>query len=141
INGEITFVAPKTDSSRRRIDLSRLAVAAIKSRAKTASLEGHTSDLIFPTERGYALRKSNFIRRVWQPVCLAAGLPSLKFHTLRHTAASLLLSENVHPKVVQEMGGWSSIRIVLDTYSHLIPTMQAQAAKAFDRALGYRTRA
>jgi integrase len=141
IDGEITYVDPKTDSSRRRVTLSKIAVAAIEKRAKIADREGHRSELIFPTERGYVLRKSNFLRRVWQPVCLTAGLPHLKFHTLRHTWASLLLTENVHPKVVQEMGGWSSIRIVLDTYSHLIPTMQAQAANALDRALGYRTRA
>lgn len=136
IDGEITFVAPKTDSSRRRVALSQVTVAALERRREIAAAEGHKSELVFPSERGCPLRKSNFIRRVWHPIRKAAGVPTLRFHALRHTAASLLLAENVNPKVVQEMGGWSNIRIVLDTYSHLIPTMQGAAADAFDRVLG-----
>ncbi len=139
INGEVTFVEPKTDSSRRRIMLSKAAIAALKSRRSLAGTEGHKSELVFPSERGHALRKSNFIRRVWEPLRKKAKVTAT-FHALRHTAASLLLTEGVHPKIVQEMLGHSSIRLTLDTYSHLIPTMQAGAAAAFDRVLGRSSR-
>lgn len=55
-------------------------------------------------------------------------LPRIRFHDLRHTAATLLLSAGVHPKVVQEMLGHAQINLTLDTYSHVLPTMQDEAA-------------
>jgi len=64
-----------------------------------------------------------------------AGLPEIRFHDLRHTCATLLLSKNVNPKVVSEMLGHASIAITLDTYSHVLPTMQESAAKAMEDAL------
>jgi integrase len=137
VDGEITFVEPKTDSSRRRVALSKVAIDALKNRRTIAAKEAHKSELAFPSERGYPLRKSNFIRRIWAPLKEAAQV-SVRFHDLRHTAASLLLIEGTNPKVVQEMLGHSSVRLTLDTYSHLIPTMQAGAADAFDRVLGPR---
>jgi integrase len=64
-----------------------------------------------------------------------AGLPECRFHDLRHTSATLLLAEGVHPKVVQERLGHSQISVTLDTYSHVLPTMQAEAAGKFDDML------
>jgi integrase len=135
IVGNVTFVEPKTALSRRRITLSGVALAALKGRQALAKREPG-SDLVFPDDRGGPLLKDPFSRKVWDPMRKAAGLPDLNFHRLRHTAASLLLIEGVHPKVVSEMLGHSSIRLTLDTYSHLIPTMQAGAADAFDRVFG-----
>ena len=63
------------------------------------------------------------------------GLSRIRFHDLRHTAATLLLQANVHPKVVQEMLGHSTIVLTLDTYSHVIPSMQEEAADEMDRIL------
>lgn len=60
--------------------------------------------------------------------CTAAGLPYIKLHGLRHTHATLMLRAGVHPKVVQERLGHSSIAITLDTYSHAVPAMQEDAA-------------
>ncbi|WIG60724.1 MAG: hypothetical protein OJF49_003472 [Ktedonobacterales bacterium] len=57
-----------------------------------------------------------------------AGLPRLRFHNLRHTAATLLLGARVNPKVVSEMLGHASVSITLDIYSHVIPDMQQDAA-------------
>lgn len=133
VNGDVTFVDPKTESSRRRIELSAVAIGALNQRRAIATQERRRSELIFPSERGYPLRKSNFIRKVWDPIRNVAGVKGLRFHILRHTAASLLLAENVHPKIVSEMLGHSSIRVTLDLYSHLIPTLQGTAAQAFDR--------
>jgi integrase len=64
-----------------------------------------------------------------------AGLPDIRFHDLRHTAATLLLTEGVHPKVVQEMLGHSQISLTLDTYSHTIPNMQTEAAEKMNTLL------
>jgi integrase len=64
-----------------------------------------------------------------------AGLPKIRFHDLRHTCATLLLSKNVHPKIVQEMLGHATVAITLDTYSHILPGMGDQAAAALEDAL------
>jgi integrase len=135
ILSEVTFVEPKTAQGRRRITLSAVGVEALKGRQALAKREVR-SELVFPDEHGRPLRKDPYFRKDWDPVRKAARLPDLNFRRLRHTAASLLLIEGVHPKVVSEMLGHSSISLTLDTYSHLIPTMQAGAADAFDRLFG-----
>nr|MQY56296.1 tyrosine-type recombinase/integrase [Dehalococcoidia bacterium] len=61
-----------------------------------------------------------------------AGLPHIRLHDLRHTHATLMLKASVHPKVVSERLGHSSIRITLDTYSHVLPGIQEAAAQRFD---------
>ena len=63
------------------------------------------------------------------------GRPRLTFHDLRHTAATLLLARGVHPKIVSEMLGHSSIAITLDLYSHVTPTMQRETAAVMDSVL------
>jgi integrase len=65
----------------------------------------------------------------------------VRFHDLRHTSATLLLSANIHPKVVSERLGHASIHITLDTYSHVVPNLQDEAAEALDRALHTPSRA
>ena len=64
-----------------------------------------------------------------------AGLPYIRFHDLRHTCATLLLSKGVHPKFVQELLGHATISITLDTYSHVIPAMGDQTRKAMEDVL------
>ena len=71
----------------------------------------------------------------FKPLLKRAGLPQVRFHDLRHTCATLLLSKNVNPKVVSEMLGHASIAITLDTYSHVLPDMQDSAARAMEEAL------
>ena len=68
-------------------------------------------------------------------VCL---LSALRFHDLRHTAATLLLAQGVHPKVVQEMLGHSTVSLTLDTYSHVIPGLQEEAAAKMEALLASR---
>lgn len=63
------------------------------------------------------------------------GLPWMRFHDLRHTAAALLLRQGIHPKVVAEMLGHSTISITLDTYSHVMPDLQREASAAMDRLI------
>ena len=75
------------------------------------------------------------MRRSFQLLLKKAGLPPIRFHDLRHTAATLLLASGVHPKVVQERLGHATIAITLDTYSHVTPTMQRDAATQLDALL------
>ncbi len=65
-----------------------------------------------------------------------AGLPNIRFHDLRHTCATLLLSKGVHAKLVQELLGHSTIAVTLDTYSHVLPGMGDGLADTMDEALG-----
>jgi len=62
------------------------------------------------------------------------GLKSIRLHDARHSHASLMLKQGVHPKIVQERLGHASIQITLDTYSHIAPGLQQAAAKRFDEA-------
>jgi len=73
-------------------------------------------------------RKSNLIRQGFRPLLARAGLPEIRFHDLRHTSATLLLAQGVHPKIVLERLGHSTIAMTLDTYSHVLPTLQREAA-------------
>ena len=71
----------------------------------------------------------------FKPLLKQAGLPQLRFHDLRHTCATLLLSKNVNQKIVSEMLGHATIAITLDTYSHVVPDMQGEAAGKMDSML------
>ena len=89
------------------------------------------------TRVGTPVSAHNLHRRSWKPLLDRAGLPpDTRFHDLRHTAATLLLTKGVHPKIVQEMLGHSSISITLDTYSHVLPNIQGEAVRAMDSFFG-----
>ena len=92
--------------------------------------------LVFTDTKGGPIRKSNLLRRSFKPLLKRAGLPEIRFHDLRHTSATLLLAAGVHPKVVQERLGHSTISLTLDTYSHAVPTMQRDAAERMDGLIG-----
>ena len=91
---------------------------------------------VFATRVGTPLNRHNFFRRCFKPMLLKAGLPhTVRFHDLRHTCATLLLSKNVNPKIVQELLGHANISQTMDTYSHMLPDMQERAASAMDDIL------
>jgi integrase len=62
-------------------------------------------------------------------IAVELNIPKIRFHDLRHTHATMLLRKDVHPKIVSERLGHSSISITLDTYSHVLPDMQKEAAE------------
>lgn len=86
---------------------------------------------------GRPLDGSNLLKRFYAHL-QRAGLPRVRFHDLRHSAATLLLGRGIHPKIVSEMLGHSQISVTLDLYSHVTPTMQRDAAAALDAVLGSR---
>ncbi len=92
--------------------------------------------MIFPTRHGAPTRPSTVTDDAFKALLGRAGLPTFTwFHDLRHTAATLLLSRGVHPKLVQELLGHSSIAMTLDRYSHFVPSMGEQTATAMEEAL------
>jgi integrase len=94
-----------------------------------------SSEWIFCDTCGGQLRRSNVIRNSFKPILKRAQLRNIRFHDLRHTSATLLLAQGIHPKIVQERLGHSQISLTLDTYSHVLPTMQVEAAAKLDRLI------
>jgi len=137
--GRISLGEPKTKGSRRPVHLTGAAVEALK-----AHLERQLEDierlgdlyrdhgLVFTSEVGTLINPSNLRRRSFAPLLQRAGLPRIRFHDLRHTCATLLLSRNVHPKYVQELLGHATVAITLDTYSHVIRGMGDHTARAME---------
>jgi integrase len=134
---------PKTKGSRRSIRLTASAVEALERHRECQEAERaargdgwNAWGLVFCTRRGTPIRRDNLHDEHWKPLLRRAGLPDIRFHDLRHTCATLLLTKVVHPKIVSEMLGHSSITITLDTYSHVIPSLGEVAANAMEDALG-----
>ncbi len=139
--GRLWLDEPKNSKARRTVDLPALAVAAVRIHRERMLAEGRPHGLVFCDTRGGPIRKSNLVRRSFRPLLIKAGLPLIRFHDLRHTAATLLLAQGVHPKVVQERLGHAQIAITLDVYSHVLPSMGREAAAKLDIALGNPERA
>jgi integrase len=89
---------------------------------------------VFVTELGKPIHPGDLTKR-FQAACRSVGARVIRLHEIRHTCATLALAANVHPKVVQERLGHSSIQITLDTYSHTMPSMQTQAATAIETVI------
>ncbi|ACX51972.1 integrase family protein [Ammonifex degensii KC4] len=133
---------PKSPSSCRKVALDAGSLECLRrlkreqAREKLrAGAEWCEQGLVFATRKGKALSVFR-LACTFRSLCRRAGVPEIRIHDLRHTHASLLLRQGVHPKVVQERLGHSSVKITLDTYSHLLPDAQEQAVKALERALG-----
>ncbi len=140
--GGPVLAAPKTKGSRRTVKLTQRAVEALRSHLKRqlgeidrAGSLWRENGLMFASEIGEPLDRRYLTNRRFKALLKGAGLPEIRFHDLRHTCATLLLSKNVNPKIVSEMLGHATIAITLDTYSHVLPNMREQAAAAMEDAL------
>jgi integrase len=137
-DGSYVFTQPKSIKSRRTIALSPSAILLLKEHKEKQELERITlgkplahDDLVFSTLEGKPLRP-NTITRAWVTFAARAGVKVIRLHDARHTHASIMLKQGVHPKIVQERLGHSSIEMTLDIYSHVMPGLQEAAAKRFD---------
>ncbi len=93
-------------------------------------------DLVFANETGGPLEMGNLNKRTFKKILMAAGLPdTLRPYDLRHSCATLLLETGRNPKIVAERLGQASIVLTMDTYSHVTPTMQQEAADTLDALL------
>lgn len=134
----MVFRQPKTRLSRRSVALSGEAVSLLR-RHRLAQVEGRLlagpayqdANLVFATGIGTPLEPGNVLR-AWGRIVTAADVAGLRIHDLRHAHATLMLGQGIHPKVVSERLGHASVNITLDTYSHVLPGLQAAAAEALD---------
>ncbi|MFC0188433.1 tyrosine-type recombinase/integrase [Fictibacillus aquaticus] len=136
-----SFNEPKTASSIRTIHLPTLVLQELKRllvKAKEQKLSRGelwaSSDLLFTTRTGNVVMP-NQIQKDFAKACESLCLKRIRFHDLRHTHATMLLQMGVHPKVVSERLGHSSIQITLDTYSHVLPSMQESLVKDLDNLI------
>jgi integrase len=96
------------------------------------------ADRVFCNGLGRPLEAGNVKRRSFWALLDRAKLPRIRFHDLRHSMASLLLADCVHPKVVQELLGHSQISLTMDTYSHVMPGVKRDAVRRLGALLGSR---
>lgn len=99
-----------------------------------AGADWEDTGLVFTSPIGTALDSRN-VSREFHGLLYAAGLPSIRFHDLRHTAATLLLAQGVDPRTIMETLGHSQISLTLNTYSHVLPALQEAAANSMDAIL------
>lgn len=138
-----TLAEPKTAKSKRTVMLPAVAVDALKrqrSRQAAAKLAAGTAwqdrdNLVFTSETGEPIPPAN-LSAAFRKTLERLGLPAIRFHDLRHTAATLMLANGVPLKVVSETLGHSTIAITADVYAHVTPDLRREAAAAMDRALG-----
>ncbi|CAA9572151.1 MAG: Integrase [uncultured Thermomicrobiales bacterium] len=136
--GSRELVEPKTHQGRRTLSLSSVLLAALRAH-RTRQLEERLAagptwkdqGLVFPSTVGTAIEPRNLTRH-FKGVLQAAGLPNIRFHDLRHAAASLLVAQGVHPRVVMEILGHSQISLTMNTYAHVLPETQREAAGFMD---------
>jgi integrase len=132
------FSQPKTKNGRRVIILGSITIDKFREHWDRQNMERlfageryQDNDLIFPTPIGTPKNQSNLFREFKQFI-RSAGLPEIRFHDLRHTAASLLLNHNIAPIIVSRRLGHYKVSMTLDTYGHLIPEFQNEAAELID---------
>ena len=132
---------PKTQKSRRSVMIAPFALEALK-KHRVSQLEAKVKagefwqdyDYVFCTLAGTHLGPNHVVEE-FKKLLTRAGLPDIRFHDLRHSAATLLLSLGIHPKVVQELLGHTQISMTMDVYSHVLPGMQQDAMRQLDAAL------
>lgn len=137
------FSEPKTSRSRRTIPIPKTLVSELadhrRKQAENRLKKGadyQNNDLVFAASEGTPILLRNLVRRHFQPVLKRAKLSStFRLYDLRHSCATLLLSAGENPKVVSERLGHASIVLTLDTYSHVLPSMQQAATEKLERIL------
>ncbi len=137
----LLFTAPKRGKS-RGVRITQGAVGALSDHRRRQNEDRlrlgtlwQDGGLVFTSTVGTPVGIGNLTYRSFRPLLERAGLPRIRVHDLRHTAATLLLGKGVHPKIVQEMLGHSTIAQTMDTYSHVLPDMQDGAVAAMQDAL------
>lgn len=135
------FSEPKSQAGKRSVVLSTVVVSRLKSHRVIQAYERlfagdawQENDLIFPSTIGTPRDPRNLFKH-FKSLLKQAALPDIRFHDLRHTAATLMLQQGIHPKVVQERLGHADISLTLRTYSHVLPDIQEEAAEKFDLLL------
>lgn len=129
---------PKTHGSRRSVDLPAGLVEILRAWRDRQAVERimagsfwKESGLVCTSPTGAPLDPA-WVSRTFAHTVRALELPPVRFHDLRHSCASILLARGVHPKIVSELLGHASVKITLDTYSHVVPGLKKEAARHLD---------
>jgi integrase len=122
VRGELSFGAPKTRASRRRVGLPQAVTAEL---ARHLAAPGVAEEFVFTAPQGGPLRVAGFRYRAWRPATEAAGLEGLRIHDLRDTAVALWIAAGASPKEVSARAGHSSVSFTLDRFGHLYPEADA----------------
>jgi integrase len=150
--GRLELVSPKTEGSRRRIELPEVAVSTLrahlalqKQERRKAGSRWRESGMVFTTGIGTMLDQRNMLRAFYgimntpdpndhnpDPQKKRKLLPRLRFHDLRHSAATLLLAQGVHPRYIMDLLGHSSISLTMNTYGHVLQEMRRETARQTD---------
>lgn len=136
---EKTFTTgePKSERSRRTVELPVVARDALRSHQKRELSDGvKSSTWVFCDKEGRPLRGTHVIRDTLLKALKEAGLPKIRFHDLRHTAATLMLSRGVPLITVSKILGHASVGFTLQTYGHVLPSMEKDAVKKMDELFG-----
>lgn len=133
---------PKTARSRREILLPAFVVAILAQHHEHQQEQRYkigadwtNQNLVFTNATGDFYSPSTMLK-VFRRFLVHIGLPQMRFHDLRHSAATILLTMKVHPKIVQEILGHSQITTTMDVYSHAMPSLQGDATQQWERAFG-----
>jgi integrase len=130
VRGRLAFGPPKTGAGLRTVTLPAVAAEALAEHLSTYAEPG-PDGLVFPVERGGPIRRSNFTRRVWIPATRAAAVEGLRFHDLRHTAATLAVAAGASTRELMVRMGHSSSAAAL-RYQHVMAGRDAAIAAALD---------
>jgi integrase len=141
-DGTIVFREPKSQRSRRQLSLPPSAALVLhehrkREEARRLALDMPAlagNELCFCHSDGSPLLPDT-VTQAWRKLAKRAGFRGLRLHDARHTHASLMLEQGVHPKIVQERLGHATIATTLDTYSHVSESLQEAVARRFDEAL------
>jgi integrase len=135
------LVETKTERSRRTLVMPPIVTSALRAHRARQAMERLAAgerwvdnDLVFPSARGTLADGPNITHR-FHRLLQQAGLQQMRFHDLRHACASLLLVQGVHPRVVMETLGHSQISLTMNTYSHVLPALQREAAEKMEAVL------
>ncbi len=140
----VYFAEPKTSKSRRAIPIPDYLMRRfqehrkrqLEHRIKMGEKFKNEHNLVFTSKTGTIVSIRNLQGRHFKPLLVKAGIPDIRLYDLRHTCATLLLAAGENPKVVSERLGHASIVLTLDTYSHVLPTMQKSATERLEKLLG-----
>ncbi|PGK52067.1 site-specific integrase [Priestia megaterium] len=139
-NGKV-FEEVKSTAGYRGINISTSVMKALhnwkayqENEKNLGGEEYQENDLVVTTTVGTPFHSSN-VSRSWRRLLEKVDVPRIRFHDMRHTHATLLLKQGIHPKIVSERLGHANVRVTLDTYSHVLPGLQEVAADAIEEVL------
>ncbi len=139
VGNKLIMCDPKTERSARTLPLTQMAVEALRGHKERQAAEAREamdngrimSGRVFTNEKGAPLENATALRQ-FQRLVNDAEMPKMRLHDLRHSCATLLLSKGVHPRVVMEILGHSTIAMTMNVYSHVVPEIARAAADAMD---------